>query len=435
MNKEIAVKTLELALKNGADAARIILQEGTSSSISVLDGELDKLQRSSGASLGISIFVDGRFGTFSTNRMKITELDCFISQCIASVRLLAPDLCRTLPYRALCYDGKGIDLKRYDESFETVSTEKKKEFLFSIASETDRSDKRIISVNNEYEDTLEEEYLIDSNGFEVQDRQTSFAVSSECSVDGGDGSKPQNWWYDGSLFFDTLPHGCGKKSLDRTLRMIDGKKIRSGKYSAVLENTVSNKVVSPIISALSGASIQQRNSFLLDAIGKKVFPEILTLSDEPHIIGAFGSRYYDMEGLATIPADIIKDGVICQYFLSTYFANKLKMKPTIDSPSAPCFRSNSCIGLEDILKQTDRGIFVTGFNGGNCNGATGDFSYGVEGFFFENGKISHPIKEMNMTGNIISLWNNILLIGNDPRQCFRWQIPSLAFGNVDFSGC
>ena len=89
---------------------------------------------------------------------------------------------------------------------------------------------------------------------------------------------------------------------------------------------------------------------------------------------------------------------------------------------------------KSIIKILDKGIFVTGFNGGNCNGATGDFSYGIQGFYFENGEILFPIKEMNISGNILKLWKNIALIGTDARTCSRWMIPSLAFTDVDFTG-
>ena len=79
------------------------------------------------------------------------------------------------------------------------------------------------------------------------------------------------------------------------------------------------------------------------------------------------------------------------------------------------------------------GILVTGFNGGNCNGATGDFSFGIEGFAFSRGKITHPVREMLITGNILDLWSNLTAAGTDARRCTRWQIPTLAFDNVSFS--
>ena len=87
-----------------------------------------------------------------------------------------------------------------------------------------------------------------------------------------------------------------------------------------------------------------------------------------------------------------------------------------------------------LIASLNKGILVTGFNGGNNNSTTGDFSYGIEGFLIENGKLTQPISEMNITGNLVTLWNNLLEVGNDPRQSSSWKIPSLLFDGVDFSG-
>jgi len=113
---------------------------------------------------------------------------------------------------------------------------------------------------------------------------------------------------------------------------------------------------------------------------------------------------------------------------------------TIEGPSVPKFSAAAYkdeyknLSLNEMIRIIDTGILVTGFNGGNCNTTTGDFSYGVEGFFIKDGVILHPIREMNITGNIIQLWNNLIFTGNDARSATRWQIPSLAFEDVDFTG-
>ncbi len=216
--------------------------------------------------------------------------------------------------------------------------------------------------------------------------------------------------------------------------MIDSRKLPSGKYSIVLENTVSAKAVSAVISALNGAALQQKNSFLLDSLGKRMFPESLHIADNPLLPGRTGSTYYDSEGVATSERVIIRDGQVCTYFLNTYFANKLGMSRTTEDAFAVYFPKNSGMGLEDILRQTGKGVLITGFNGGNSNPVTGDFSYGIEGWYFENGQKLYPVKEMNLTGNFLSLWKNSIFIGNDPIGFMEWQIPTLAFEGADISG-
>ena len=85
------------------------------------------------------------------------------------------------------------------------------------------------------------------------------------------------------------------------------------------------------------------------------------------------------------------------------------------------------------MKKCRNGILITGFNGGNSNSATGDFSFGIEGFAFKDGKIDHPVREMLVTGNLVDLWNGLIAVGDDARLCMSKLIPTLAFENVEFS--
>ena len=410
MNKEIARKALDAALELGASDCRISLAESIQTSISYLNGEIEKLQQSSAAAMGIAIFTEGRFGSFSTNRMDIDELRPFLRRCIESCRLLTPDTCRTMP------DAD------------------KAAFLKATDAEVDKSDSRLISTACDWDDCLKSEYIIDSQGLEVYDNRTVYSVSCECTVRGHGEARPQNNWFEGSVFFNRLPSGCGRMAYERTIPMIDSRKLPSGKYNIVLENTISARAVSAVIAALNGSALQQKNSFLLDSLGKRMFPEQLHIADNPLLPGRTGSTYYDSEGVATQERDIIRDGQVCTYFLNTYYANKLGMPRTAEDAFAVYFPKNSGIGLEDIMQRTGTGVLITGFNGGNSNPVTGDFSYGIEGWYFENGRRLYPVKEMNLTGNFLNLWSNSIFIGNDPIGFMDWQIPTLAFEGADISG-
>lgn len=434
MNKDIARLALETALKYGASDCSINMSESVQTSVSYLNGEIEKLQESSSASMKIALFTEGRYGVFSTNRMDPDELRSFIRRCIDSCRLLEPDACRTMPDRNLYYKGGMPDLRLLDGKYSGIPFSAKTALLEATDAEVDRSDSRLISVACDYDDCLKSEYMIDSQGLEVEDRRTAYSVACECTIKGEGDARPQNSWFEGSIFFDSIAPGSGRKAYERTAPMTDARKLSSGKYNIVLENTVSARAVSALIAALNGAALQQQNSFLLDSLGKQLFPENLHIVDNPLVPGHTGSSYYDSEGVATCVRDIIKDGKVATYFLNTYFANKLKMQRTSEDAFAVCFPENSGIGQDDILNRTDRGILITGFNGGNSNPVTGDFSYGIEGWFFENGRKLFPVKEMNLTGNFLDLWKKNIFIGNDPIGFMEWQIPTLAFEEADISG-
>ena len=168
MNKDIARKALETALELGASDCRISLAESTQTSISYLNGEIEKLQQSSSSAMGIAIFTEGRYGSFSTNRMDMDELRPFLRRCIESCRLLTPDNCRTMPDRGTYYKGDRPDLHLLDGRYRSIPFADKAAFLEATDAEVDKSDSRLISTACDWDDCLKSEYIIDSQGLEVE---------------------------------------------------------------------------------------------------------------------------------------------------------------------------------------------------------------------------------------------------------------------------
>ncbi len=441
-NCDLAEKSLEIALRNGCNNARITYNVNNQSSYSVRNDKLDRLHQANGSSLYLQLFVDGKYGSYSTNRTEEDDLNLFIAKAVEATRLISPDPFRGLPDINLCYKGQFPDLGQFDKTIETITPTEKSRIAYECAAEIYKTDKRIVSVNCEYGDSDEFMFIVDSNGFKGSSRQSLFTLSAECSVKGSGDSRPEGWWYESSLFLNKFNiKGVGTKAFERAVSRLNPKKLKSGIYNMVLENTVSSRMIAPLISALNGAAIQQNNSFLKDKLGKKVFSERFQLTDTPHLFGAAGSRLFDGEGIATKNMNLIENGVVNYYFINTYYSNKMGVPVTVEGPSVPsCKYSDINQGniqdktLKDILRNCDKGILVTGFNGGNSNTSTGDFSFGVQGFYFENGEVLHPVKEMNVTGNLINLWNNFIDAGSDPRETSRWLIPTLAFESVNFNG-
>jgi Predicted Zn-dependent proteases and their inactivated homologs len=433
-NKKLAQWAMDFALKNGCQAARVSLYNGSNSSLEVRDMKIDRLQQASESSLVIQLYVDGRFGSFSTNRIDRKELESFIKNGIDSTRYLAEDTARTLPDASLYYKGGQPDLELYDPKAENVNPDDKVSLAMATCEEIMGKDNRIISAEASYSDDTEFKYMVASNGFEGESSASSFSLVSSVSIKGDGDARPSSYWYDSALFYDALiKKGLGTKALERVIRKLGQKKVASGKYTMIVDNMNSSRLLSPIISALYGSSIQQKNSFLIDKLGQKIVSDKLILTDTPHIKRAPGARYFDGEGVATKQMPVIDGGVLKTYFIDTYSANKMNTAPTISSPSILSLQMGNK-DTDGLVAATRKGILITGFNGGNSNSTTGDFSYGIEGFLIENGKLTQPISEMNITGNMLTLWSNLLEIGNDPRPSSSWKVPSLAFEGVDFSG-
>jgi PmbA protein len=296
------------------------------------------------------------------------------------------------------------------------------------------ADDRIISIASRYTDGDGFSYQVTSNGFEGETATSRFSLSSSISVRGEGESRPSSWWSESALFFDNLvTENIGNKALERVLRRIGQQQTASGQYTMVMDNLNSARMVNPLLSVISGGSLQQRNSFLLDRLGDKIGSDLFTLTDTPHIIGAPGARYFDGEGVATQNRTVFEKGVLKTYYIDTVNANRMNVEPTISGPSILQFQPGSK-DLNGLIADVNKGILVTNFNGGNFNNATGNFSYGIEGFLIENGQITMPVAEMNITGNFLTLWDNLVAVGNDARPENSWRIPSLVFEGVDFSG-
>jgi PmbA protein len=432
--KRLAQWAMDFALKNGCQAARINLYSGTNSAFEIRDMKIDRLTQASESRLTIQLFVDGRYGAFSTNWLDRGEIEKFIKNGLESTRYLAEDKARTLPDAFLYYKGGEADLQLLDPHFDNVQPDDKVALAMNVCSEIMGKDSRIISATSSYGDEKGDRYIIASNGFEGETSQSSYSLSGSVSVKGEGEARPASYWYDSSIYYDILvKDGIGAKALERTLRKLGQKKTVSGKYRMVVDNLNSSQLLSPIISALTGSAIQQKNSFLLDKLNQKVIGETISLTDEPHRLRTPGARYFDSEGVATKRRTVFENGVLRTYFIDVYNANKLGVEPTISAPSILAIQMGNK-DVDGLIALVNKGILVTGFNGGNSNSSTGDFSYGVEGFLIENGKLTQPVSEMNITGNMLTLWNRLAEVGNDPRKSSNWKIPSLLFDDVDFSG-
>ena len=436
----IARHCISYAMANGADAVRVSISDSTMDSCTMLNGVLDKVTHAADRSVYLYIFTDNRYGTFSTNRLEKNDLEKFIIQSIAMVRMLGEDQCRSLPNPArVAKDAiTGRELGLYDVRYEESDSDSRlsRAKQMNICQNVAGEGYELISEECEYSESYDDNFVIDSQGFEGRHTETCFSAFAEMTIQDENGSKYSGFWWESSFDKDGVSlKGCSEKALERAVRQIGPKKRRSGHYKMVVDTSVATKLVSPILTALNASSIQQKMSFLDGSIGQRIFPENMTLMDLARTPRKNGSRLFDTEGVATKDSPIIENGVVKQYFVNTYMSAKMGIEPTVEDISRPCLlplKDNS-LSLEDLLQLSGSGILVTGFNGGNCNPVTGDFSFGIEGFAFSKGKVTHPVREMLITGNIMELWNNLIAVGSDARPSVRWQIGSLAFENVSFS--
>lgn len=435
--KIISNIALNTALKEGASQVRITYYKSESDKFTVADNNLDKLEHNIDNSLSIQLFVNGKYGSYSTNNLENEQILKFIKEAIEMTNAIAKDECRILPDRSLYFTGSQDDLGQFFPMNTFLSPEEKIAIAKDCCNEMYGKNDNIIYTESSYSDCLTYQYMTDSNGFSQENAQTEYCLYAECTLLDNKGARPVGWEIESSMN-NLETASVGKRAMQIALSKLNPQKIAKGKKNVIIDSRCSSKFVSPILSALNGRSIIYKHSFLMNKEGKKIFPDIITLEDNPLQYGMSGSRFFDDEGMRTQLLKPIENGVIKSYYIDTYSSKKLNLSPTNGSPSVPkilpCSTTGKiCKTSEEMIKQIDNGIIITGINGGNCNNTTGDFSFGFEGFEFKEGKILHPINEMNITGNIISLWQNVIMAGNDAKKYSDWQIPSLAFHDINIT--
>jgi PmbA protein len=201
----------------------------------------------------------------------------------------------------------------------------------------------------------------------------------------------------------------------------------------VVDHRVSGRLVSYLMGALGGRSLQQKRSFLEGKQGKPIGSKQLDFADEPLVRRGFGSRLFDGEGMTAKAFPIFAGGVLQNYYIDTYYGKKLDVKPTTGGPSNIAWK----LGTKDragLIADIKDGILITNFLGGNSNSTTGDLSLGIAGFRIHNGAIAEPISEMNLSGNHLELWKHLAAVGNDPYPYSAMRTPTLLLDGVQIAG-
>ena len=438
---ELARHCIAFAQGQGAQKVRITLNKSLLNLVGVLNGELDKVSHALDRSIQLQLFVDGRFGTFSSNRLDQDGLEAFIRSAIDTVRMLEADPCRDLPApERLAQNAQtGQELCLYDPACEELTAPQRKQMALEAAFWPHKASAEkgftLISEEGEYSDSVFDSVILDSQGLFARHTETSFEIGFESTVEDAQGNHYSNYWWDASPTHKGLKLAdCAREACRRAAAAIGPQPVESFVGNLIVDSECAGKLVTPLLNALAGHALQQKNSFLTGSLGKKLFPETLSIVDTPHVPGETGCRLFDSEGVATRDLPIIENGIVKTYFINTYISRKMKLAPTIeDSSRIKVLPTGGCVSRDDVLRKVSDGILVTGFNGGNSNPATGNFSYGIEGFLVRGGRIVHPVREMLITGDFLSLWNKLLIAAQDARPCLSKLVPTLAFKDVSFS--
>lgn len=427
-------KIMQMLHDEGCRDASVVWLSNIGEELTLINGEVDKVQRSETHAAALNLFMEGRQGFFYTNELNTDSLRRFVARAVETTRLLVPDAARKLADPDRYYRGGGIDLQNNDATLSEVPTSQKLQLAMECNAEVQSlRHPAVVSTEIRYTDNIHKASYLISNGFQGEEESTRCTLSSIVSVKGDGEQRFMDGWGQTRLFFSAMPRtGIGSIALDRTLRKIGQRSAPGGNYTLVVESPVADQLLQPLLAAMSGNALQQHLSFLEGRMDKAVGSRLLHLVDDPHVPGTRGASHFDYDGVATCRRTLFEEGVLRTWFIDTQASCRLQLPPTTTAPHH-CILTPGKLSLPELLSQYERCILVTDFNGGNCNPTTGDFSYGIEGFLYEKGQMLYPVSGMNITGNMLQLWQNLIGVSNDADPYERMLIPSLAFADVSFS--
>lgn len=389
---EIADKSVQMALDAGASAVMVSLDKAKTEIYALLDGEIDNIRQTGDRSLTFNIYADGKYGTFSTNRLEEESLRDFLCKAVETVRMLVADPFRGLPDKkdlatdAVNGDEMGLCWYGYD----SVTRDEKLEMARRVsvfgefsAPSSDRN-WRVVSEEVEYNNTLSDTYLTSSDGCRCRQTETSFEVSSQVTVEDNEGNKYSGLWWDYGVSPEkVLTSECGRKAVEMAVMQIAPVNADKGKYTMVVSRLVSGRLLQPVLNALSSLSVYQKSSFLVDALGKQVFSKGLNVMDMPLEKGKSGAILFETDGRACRNREIITDGVVKENFTSIYMSRKLGIPPTSSCPNRPVLQP---FVSEELLGGERGGELGGERSGGHC-GVSGD-GRDASGLGGERGEVS-----------------------------------------------
>ncbi|AGF47158.1 PmbA protein [Candidatus Kinetoplastibacterium desouzaii TCC079E] len=415
---DLVNKILKSAKTVGASSAFVSISESKGLSVSVRKNDIDTIEHAHNSSLDLVVFDGQKSGSASTSDFSEEALRRTAESAWHIAKHTAVDVASGLPDPHL-FPREIIDYGIYHEW--DKSTDEIVEIAKIAESAALNVDSRITNTDGSFINCGENYSLIGNTlGFIGDCLYSSYSLSVVPIASESNGIMQRDYWstHDCNPMKLLDPLLVGRIAAERSVSRLSARRIPTGKYPVLFESPVALGLVGSLAQAINGNNLYRKSSFLVDSLGKNVFPSYIDVIDDPHIYGAIGSSSFDAEGVKTKKREIVSEGVIRGYLLSTYTSRKLGMQTTGNAGGSHNLimsskNTHSEDNLDYMLKKMHRGLLVTELIGQGINYVTGDYSRGVFGYWVENGIIQYPVQEITIAGNLFDMFNKIVAIGSD----------------------
>ncbi len=431
---ENAVKrALELAAKK-SDAAEVAVNKSTGISVSSRMFDVENVEFNSDGALGITLYKGKRKGSASTSDLSDEAIAQTVEAALDIADYTSEDPFSGLaPIEMMAMEYPDLDLFHPDEPEPDHAAE--------LAIRAERAameyDKKIkFSDGASYDSHYGVRVYGNSHG--MIGSYASSRHSLSCSVIAED-SKGMERDYSYTVSRDKndlwTPEKVGIEAAKRTIARIEPQRLTTRHAPVMFLADVATGIFGHLVMGISGSNLYRKSSFLLDSLGKPLFPSWLNIEERPHVLKGMASAPFDSEGLITKDLDIIKGGELQTYLATGYAARKLGMQPTGHAGGIHNWRiSNTGQSFEQMLKTLNTGLLVTELMGQGVNIVTGDYSRGAAGFWVENGEIKYPVSEITIAGNLEQMFKQIVAVGADTEYRSQIQTGSVIIESMKIAG-
>ena len=436
-------QALAHAKKLGATDAGADASEGCGLSVSVRKGELETVERNRDKSLGVTVYVGQRRGNASTSDFSEEAVKRTVQAAYDIARFTAEDPTAGLP------DAEDIALPGTHRDLDLffpwdVSSEEAARIALECEAAALGTHKRITNSEGASVSAQQSHFFsAHTRGFSggYASSRHSLSVAPIASLPGRNGEMQRDYWYSSMRDAKELasPEAVGRYAAQRALSRLGSRKIPTTECPVLFESTLASGLLGGFVQAISGGTLYRKSSFLLDSLGKKVFPKHIDIAEDPFILRGKGSSPYDDEGVKVQARKVVEAGRVEGYFLSSYSARKLGMKTTGNAGGSHNLSLTSRLtragdDLDAMLKKLGTGLFVIELMGQGVNYVTGDYSRGASGFWVENGQIAFPVQEITIAGNLKDMYQGIEAVGADAYNYGAKTVGSILINRMKVAG-
>lgn len=411
--KGIASRVLDRARTGGADEAEVNVSSSLAREAGVRLGEIETLEEARDRGVQVTVYAGQCVGSASTGDLRPEIIDETVERALAIARHTQPDRAAGLADAGLMA-AEFPDLELWhpvDLSIDTLAAR-----ALEIEQAGRDADRRIS--NSEGASVTSEAGIgvyANSHGFVGAARGTRHSQACVLIAEDEAGMQRDYDW-DSARRYDDLADAAttGQGAAARTVRRLGARRVPTGRVPVLFAPEVARGLIAHLVSAVSGANLYRRSSYLLDSLGERVMPEWASLIEKPRLPRGANSSAWDGDGVATFESALVKDGRLDRYVLGSYSARRLGLETTANAGGV----RNLCLvgadrSFEELLGEMGTGLVVTELMGQGVNLVTGDYSRGAAGFWVENGRIAWPAEEITIAGHLRDMLGNLIAAGAD----------------------